>query len=131
MTVKAQTEQTVTLTLPSVPPSLNRVGSRGGMMAFHRKKKQLQRELEGLLMASRMPRNVAAKVTAEATLRFPVVRRRDLDNHNALLSKALGDALVNGGWLGDDVPEQYALLVRFDSELGPARTLISLRWRTL
>ena len=40
-------------------------------------------------------------------LRFPARRRRDSGNYRVMLEKALGDALVEGGWLPDDTPEHY------------------------
>jgi hypothetical protein len=38
---------------------------------------------------------------------FPDRRRRDQGNHRFIVEKALGDALVAGGWLPDDTWEHY------------------------
>lgn len=109
------------------PPSMNRVGSRGAAMAFHRQKRQWQKWIEHALMASDMPRGCAS-VTAHAVLRFPVSRRRDEDNYRSLLSKATGDALVNGGWLADDTPDQYRFMA-VEFTRGPSATLLTLDWK--
>jgi hypothetical protein len=111
------------LELNATPPSANRSGGRQPVMQ-HRMKKQLQEELEGLLMASGLPRGLYA-VECEAVLRFPLRRQRDVVNY-WLLDKALGDALVNGGWLAADTPDHYQLRMRFDPEPGPARTTIAI-----
>jgi hypothetical protein len=46
-------------------------------------------------------------VIVAAHLRFPTKRKRDEGNFRIILEKAMGDALVNGGWLPDDNPEHY------------------------
>lgn len=121
--------QSVELILHSTPPSLNRLGTRGNHWQVTRAKKQLQTDLEGLLMASRLPRGLQ-HVTATVTLRFPVRRRRDAENHVWLIAKALGDACQAGGWIPDDTPEHFrCATLLFDPDLGAARTTIRLaRW---
>lgn len=66
----------------------------------------MQGELELLLLTTELPRRLMS-VEATAVLFFPVARRRDEGNYRWLLEKALGDALVNGGWLPDDTPDRY------------------------
>jgi hypothetical protein len=118
---------TLDLTWRDVPPSLNREG-RSAPIAQHRIKKGLQATLEGLLMASALPRNLN-RVEAWAVMRFPDARRRDEGNFRWMLEKSLGDALTNGRWLTDDTAEQYRFyLVKFDPEKGPRQTIITLRW---
>jgi hypothetical protein len=58
------------------------------------------------LMEQRVPRALAS-VSAKATIRFKQHRRRDEGNFRVILEKALGDALVEGGWLSDDTPDLY------------------------
>jgi hypothetical protein len=120
----------VTIVYDKVPPSLNKMGSRGGHWPVTNAKKEWQRTIEGLLMAQRVPRNLR-HVTVRATLRFPVVRGRDNGNFAWLLDKACGDALVNGGWLPADTPGHYRFAdVTFDKQLGAPRTTLQLSYRT-
>lgn len=69
-------------------------------------KRDIQREIEGELMAWRVPRRLSS-VRATALLIFPLERRRDEGNYRSVLEKALGDALTNGGWLVDDTPDHF------------------------
>lgn len=115
-----------TLTLPSTPRSINALGTRGSWKARHFAKKGLERELQTYLMVAGVPRNLT-RVVASATLRFPTRRRRDEGNFREPLEKALGDALVSGGWLPDDTPEHYRFdRLEFSDEPGSAFTRISL-----
>lgn len=113
----------VTIWLAITPPSTNRSRHRH-VQRTHTMKKRLQGDIETLLIQAKLPRGLPG-VKAVAVMRFPVRRRRDTVNY-WLLDKALGDALVNGGWLKDDTPEHYHLRMRFDQESGPARTTITL-----
>jgi hypothetical protein len=113
-----------TLILDGVtPPSLNAIAGRSNRWAFSIAKRRWQADLATLLMARGFPRGLA-RVEASAVLTFTTRRRRDEGNFRVLLEKALGDALVEGGWLADDTPTEY----RFgavDFELGDrARTRI-------
>lgn len=116
----------LTLSYDATPPSFNSVGSRGGQMAFHRKKKEWQGVFETLMMSTGFPRDWS-HIEASVRLRFPEKRRRDEDNFRALLSKALADALVNGGWIPDDDPEHFYLdRVHFEQQTGKPLTTIEL-----
>lgn len=114
------------LQLATTPASLNAVGSRGEVRAWHRAKTFLQTDLGKLLMVEQVPRGLRA-VHARAELRFPLRRGRDEGNYRSILEKALGDALVAGGWLPDDTPDRYRFgeLV-FAPEVGEHQTLIEL-----
>lgn len=111
------------LVLPYTPPSANRSRQRDPRVQ-HRMKKNLQRDIENLLFASGLPKR-SEHTSCHATLRFPVRRRRDRVNY-WLLDKALGDALVNGGWIPDDTSEHYSFSLSFDEESGRAQTVISI-----
>jgi hypothetical protein len=75
-------------------------------------------------------------VDASVRLRFPVRRRRDTGNFQALLEKAIGDALVGdrnvwpqGRWLPDDTPAYYGFTgLEFDPNTGPAKTSITFSY---
>jgi hypothetical protein len=113
------------LALAYTPPSLNRITGGSGW-TWRGEKAALQRDLETLLMAERIPRPVE-HVAASATLAFPVARRRDEGNYRALIEKALGDALTSGGWLADDTPQHFQFgAVTFTR--GHAATLIAVLW---
>lgn len=118
--------------LNDVPPSMNTNTVRSHWRGFHTEKKRWQNSIEFLLVAESVPRPIPAigPVGAHAILRFPDRRRRDSENFRPVLSKALGDALVNGGWLPDDTDAYWWLRVTIDPETGPRRTLIELSWTT-
>jgi hypothetical protein len=112
-----------------VPPSLNRIGSRGSHWAFNDAKERWQTISERLLMVARLPRESARRVRVDAVLRFPTNRERDEGNFRSLLEKSFGDALVNGRWLPVDTAERYRFgHLTFDPQLGPKRTLLHVRW---
>lgn len=113
------------LLLDSTPPSLNAIAGRGNRFAFTRAKRQWQADLATTLMLRQVPRGLS-RVDASAVLVFPTARRRDEGNFRVLLEKALGDALVDGGWLPDDTPEHFRFgAVTF--EKGESRTRVLLR----
>lgn len=115
-----------TLVYAAVPPSMNKMGTRGSHWPVTKAKKQWQETIEALLMVERVPRNLL-RVHVDAVLRFPVVRGRDSGNFAWLLDKACGDALVRGGWLEGDTPEHYRFgTLEFDAALGPPRTTLRL-----
>lgn len=95
-----------TLEVPETPPSFNAIGYRSHWAVGRRHKQQWQRWLSTALMVAQVPRGLST-VTATAELRFKQRRRRDEGNFRVILEKALGDALVEGGWLADDTAEYY------------------------
>jgi hypothetical protein len=119
----------VELALTHLPTSLNAT-QHAHWTRVRAGKQQLQRDLEIVLMAACLPRPLPGPpVLASAVLVVPDRRRRDEGNFRTPLEKALGDALVNGGWLRDDTPEHYRFgeLV-FKHEPGVRATRILLRW---
>lgn len=117
-------------TVPLVPPSINTNAVRSHWRGFHTHKKRWQSTLELELMALGLPRPIPCDgpLTVEAVLFFPTRHRRDSENFRPVLSKALGDALVNGGWLADDTDTDWRLSVRIDGERKPAATVVRLAW---
>lgn len=110
-----------------VPPSLNRISSRGSRWAYSKAKKEWQRDIGLALMACGLPRDRVSLRTM-AVLRFPTAHRRDAGNFGWLLEKCLGDALVEGGWLPDDTPDFFRFEgVAFAPTRGKPLSLISLR----
>lgn len=97
----------VTLSIPGTPPSLNAVGYRSHWSVSRKHKMQWQGWCALALMEQKLPRRLK-RVEATATLRFKQRRRRDEGNHRVLIEKALGDALVEGGWLPDDTSDLYS-----------------------
>jgi hypothetical protein len=119
--------QNYELSLPDVPPSLNAVGSRGkSHWAYTNAKKKWEGMFFIALLEAKVPKDLLT-VEAEAVLTFPAARRRDEGNYRMMLEKALGDILVTGGWICDDIPEFYAFnRLSFDDQLGPKHTLVKL-----
>lgn len=128
-------DEVAMIELAYTPPSINQVAvgraaSRGAGIASTRAKKQLQSDLESMLLVERLPRPLVF-VEAAARLRFARRNsRRDEGNFRTPLEKALGDALTNGGWLLDDTPDTYHFgRLTFDPEPGEPRTQLLLRFR--
>lgn len=82
------------------PPSMNVLGS-GNQFLYQAIKKSWQPLLIGLLEESELPRPLSA-VLVEGEVTFPDRTKRDQGNFRGPLEKVLGDALKEGGWLGDD-----------------------------
>lgn len=82
------------------PPSMNVLGS-GNQFIYQAHKKAWQEVLIEQLEGAELPRPLN-RVLAEGEVTFPDRRKRDQGNHRFFLEKALGDALVEGGWLADD-----------------------------
>lgn len=95
-----------TLSIPATPPSFNAIGLRSHWAVGRNEKLKWQGWLSIALMEQKVPRRLKS-VSAAATLRFKQRRRRDEGNFRVLLEKALGDALVEGGWLADDTSDLY------------------------
>jgi hypothetical protein len=113
------------LRLYETPPSLNRFtgGSKG---PYHRAKASWQKQLGTSLMVAGVPRGLK-KVEASALLTFPVKRKRDEGNMRFLLEKALGDILVEGGWLPDDQAGAFTFSkLSIDPEKGGPLTVVTL-----
>jgi hypothetical protein len=88
------------------PPSMNALGS-GNRQAFQRTKSLWQTWL-GDALAETGLEGPLGHVLAEGEVTFPDKRgKRDQGNHRFFIEKALGDALVKGGWLLDDDWDSY------------------------
>lgn len=87
------------------PPSLNPLGS-GHPMLYQSLKARWQGWLGELLAATDLPKGLSY-VLVEGEVTFPSRARRDQGNFRFMLEKALGDALVEGGWLEDDDWSHY------------------------
>jgi Holliday junction resolvase RusA-like endonuclease len=93
-------------------------------------KQALQHDLELVLLAARLPRPIpGGYVEATATLLVPDRRKRDEDNYRGPLSKSLGDALTNGGWIVDDDPSHFRFgRLAFEHSPGVRATRVRLIW---
>lgn len=119
------------LTILDTPPSINTNKVRSHWRGFHKAKREWQDAIEKMLMVSSVPRPIPSSGPVQATvlLHFPTKRRRDSENFRPVLSKALGDALVNGGWLVDDTDEDWQLKVAVSRyPVAPGRTDLTLEW---
>lgn len=116
-----------TIVIADTPPSMNTY-SHAHWRKFHSIKKTWQAIFAEELMVLRREIGRAGSVHATASLRFPQRRRRDEGNYRAALEKALGDALVQGGFLVDDTPEYFTFgAVTFEEEKGANQTTVILR----
>jgi hypothetical protein len=116
----------IQLDIPDVPPSINKL-AHAHWRKWWKQKKAWQATLEMYLMSMGATRPLPSPVRVHGSLRFAVRRRRDEGNFRALLEKALGDALVNGGWIPDDTPEHFRFgKLSFEEETGQPRTLLTL-----
>lgn len=88
------------------PPSLNALGD-GNRFAYRAMKTAWEARLIELIDGADLPRPLA-RVTVEGLLIVPDRKRRDQGNFRVILEKALGDALVEGGWLEDDDWPRYS-----------------------
>lgn len=114
------------LEIGDVPPSLNRIGTRGSRFAYHRAKKKWEGYFTIALLSSGVPKGLA-KVEATATCRFHTRHKRDEGNYRWMLEKALGDALQINGCLDDDSSEEFTFgKLRFEKEPGVPRTIVTL-----
>lgn len=119
-----------TAALGYLPTSFNAT-AHAHWRTVHRVKQQLQRDLELVLLgAPGLPRPIpGGRVDVTATLIVPDRRRRDEGNFRTPLEKALGDALVAGGWLPDDTPDHYRFgAVAFEVVRGVRATRLHLAW---
>lgn len=96
----------VTLSIPGTPPSYN-VTAHAHWWKVRCHKQQWQQFCGIALMEQAVPRGLEV-VSASAELHFKQRRRRDEDNFKVVISKALGDALVEGGWLDDDTADRFS-----------------------
>lgn len=93
--------QPVSFEVPDVPPSFNSlIQSKGLQWTYRKAKHDWQNTFLTALQAAEMPR--CERVVVEGEVTFPTRTRRDQGNYRFLTEKALGDALVAGGWLPDD-----------------------------
>lgn len=93
--------QPVSFEVNDVPPSLNALMQSKGLQWEYRKaKKAWEAMFLEKLTEAEMP--ICQRVTVEGEVTFPTRIRRDQGNFRFLTEKALGDALVAGGWLADD-----------------------------
>lgn len=117
------------------PPSMNiqmQASRASSRFAYQNVKDAWQERLYELLKASELQRGMG-HVLAEGQMCFPDKRRRDQGNYRYMIEKALGDALVEGGWLADDSWHQYEFgRLRYAYMKGEAWTIITLHpaWET-
>lgn len=121
-------DEEYTIIIGDTPPSVNTY-AHAHWRRYHGIKKTWQATFAEELMVLRRELGRASRVHATASLRFPQRRRRDEGNYRAALEKALGDALVQGGYLSDDTPDQFTFgAVTFEEDRGGNRTTVTLRW---
>jgi hypothetical protein len=112
----------LTFSYDDTPPSFNSVGHSGNRWTWTKAEKKWKEIVEGLMLSTGFPRDWD-HIAVRVRLTFPTKQRRDVVNYRTLLEKATGDALVNGKWIPDDIPEHFVFEdVRFEQKTGPKRT---------
>jgi len=107
------------------PKSLNVGGSSFNKHAYQAMKRGWEDRLIELLAAAGMPR--CERVVVEGLMTFPDRRKRDQGNYRYMIEKALGDALVRGGWLLDDDWDRYefgGLGYRYEAGVSATRLVL-------
>lgn len=88
--------------------------------------------LKPLLEASGLPKGLG-RVMVEGECSFGDAKDRDQGNHRVMIEKALGDALVSGGWLEADTWTRYefgGLARREDGRRNWTRLMLFPAWET-
>lgn len=117
---------TLSVYYDDTPPSFNKVGHSGNRWAWTSAEKKWKGIVEGLMLATGFPREWE-HISVKVRLTFPTRNKRDEINYRVILEKAIGDALVNGKWIPDDVPEHFYFEgVHFEQQTGKAKTTIEL-----
>lgn len=115
------------LEIPGTPPSYN-VTAHAHWQKVRRHKKRWQENCATALMVAGVPRNLGS-VLVSARMEFGQRRRRDEDNFKVIIAKALGDALVVGGYIPDDTPGHYRFgAVELVAPAATPRTLVTIAW---
>lgn len=112
----------ITFSYADTPPSFNAVGHSGSRWTWTKAEKKWKEIVEGAMLSTGFPRDWD-HISVKVRLTFPTKTRRDEINYRVILEKATGDALVNGKWIPDDVPEHFVFEgVHFEQQAGPKRT---------
>lgn len=108
------------------PMSLNNNGAAANSFSYQTSKKKWEGRLTQLLVDAQVPRSLKY-VFVEGQMCFADSARRDQGNFRFMVEKALGDALVAGGWLPDDSWEFYEFgRLHYAYEKGTAWTALTL-----
>ena len=108
------------------PPSMNSGNHSMHPQAYQALKHAWQTVLTDALERTGLPTRLD-RVMVEGECTFPDRGRRDQGNYRWMLEKALGDALVAGGWLEDDDWARYefgGLAYRYEKGTSRLRLLV-------
>lgn len=86
--------------------SLNVFGSGANRFTYQNAKAQWEEVFRELLEVAGLPKGLG-RIVVEATMCFPDRAARDQGNFRFIVEKALGDCLVEHGWLYDDDWSRY------------------------
>ena len=108
------------------PQSIRGFGSGANHFQYQEMKHRWQDRLTVLLQAAGVPYRLD-HVLAEGQVCFPDRKKRDQGNYRFILEKALGDALVLGGWLDNDDWDHYEFgRLRYAYDKGQAWTALTI-----
>lgn len=108
------------------PTSFQAATGSGNQFAYQAMKKAWESLCLEQLRQSGLPTELS-RVFVEGEVTFPDRKRRDQGNHRFMLEKALGDALVRGGWLQDDTWEEYefgGLSAKYEKGVSRTRLMV-------
>lgn len=106
------------------PPSFNVLAGRNPQI-YRALLDQWKAIFTTLLLASDLP--ACSRIVAEGEAVFPKKAVRDQSNFKVIIDKALGDALVDGGWIPDDGWDQYefgSLTYRVEAGVSETRVIL-------
>jgi len=108
------------------PQSIRGFGSGANHFQYQTMKHKWQDRLTEMLFDAGVPTGLS-HVLAEGQVCFPDRKKRDQGNYRFILEKALGDALVEGGWLPDDDWDHYEFgRLRYAYAKGDAWTALTI-----
>ena len=117
----------VRITIPGVPPSLNRFAGRENTNEYRSAKKEWTDKVIWLAKGQR-PKQPYDKANVEIMYYFPNRNRHDPDNY---AGKFLLDGLTKAGIIADDSFAHITLAVGGGYDKDNARTVITVREETL
>jgi len=117
--------ETIRLTIPGVPPSLNATAGRLNVWDYRaNKKKWTEAVMWAIRAAKARPERPYSRAVVTITYFFPTAARHDADNY---AGKYLLDGLTRGGVIVDDDLKHISTTIRGEIDRERPRTEIEVR----
>lgn len=112
----------IRLTIPGVPPSLNRTAGRANVWDYRATKKKWTEAVVWAIRAAKIrPEKPYDRARVLITYYFPTAARHDADNYSG---KYLLDGLTQGGIIVDDDLKHISTAIRGEIDREHPRTVI-------